>query len=80
METADVKRHITRAIEQAKRRAGERRTRDDEAAKTFEAFLTRTAVPLFRQAANILKAEGYPFTVMTPSGGVRMTSDRLPDD
>jgi hypothetical protein len=80
METADVKRHITRAIEQAKRRAGERRARNDEAAKAFDAFLTRTAVPLFRQVSNILKAENIAFTVFTPSASVRLMSDRSPDD
>jgi hypothetical protein len=80
METADVKRHITRAIEQAKRRAGERRARNDEAAKAFDAFLTRTAVPLFRQVSNILKAENIAFTVFTPSASVRLMSDRSPED
>jgi hypothetical protein len=80
METADVKRHITRAIEQAKRRAGERRARNDEAAKAFDTFLTRTAVPLFRQVSNILKAENIAFTVFTPSASVRLMSDRSPED
>ncbi len=80
METADVKRQIARTIEQAKRRAGERRARNDEAAKTFEAFLARTAVPLFRQVANILKAENITFTIFTPSGSVRLMSDRSTED
>jgi hypothetical protein len=80
METADVRREITRAIEQAKRRAGERRARNDEAAKAFDVFMTRTAVPLFRQVANILKAENIMFTVFTPSGSVRLMSDRSPED
>ena len=30
--------------------------------------------------ANVLKAEGYPFTVSTPSGGLRLASDRGRDD
>lgn len=80
METADVRKQILRAIEQARRRAGERRARNDEAAKAFETFLTRTAVPLFRQAANILKAENVTFTVFTPSGSVRLMSDRSTED
>jgi len=30
--------------------------------------------------ANVLKAEGYLFTVSTPSGGLRLASDRGRDD
>jgi hypothetical protein len=30
--------------------------------------------------ANVLKSEGLPFEVMTPSGGVRLVSDRNRDD
>jgi hypothetical protein len=37
-------------------------------------------VPLFRQVANALKAEGYAFTVFTPSGSVRLMSDRTAED
>jgi hypothetical protein len=37
-------------------------------------------VPLFRQIANALKADGYAFTVFTPSGSVRLMSDRSSDD
>jgi hypothetical protein len=80
METADVRKHLLRTIEQVRRRAADRRTRNDEAAKAFEALLTRTAVPLFRQVANILKAESIAFTVFTPSGSVRMMSDRSTED
>ena len=35
---------------------------------------------MFRQIANILKAEKYPFTVFTPGGSVRLMSDRSNDD
>ncbi len=37
-------------------------------------------MPLFRQVANILKAERYAFSVFTPTGGVRLMSDRSADD
>jgi hypothetical protein len=37
-------------------------------------------VPLFKQLASALKAEGYAFTVFTPGGGVRLMSDRSADD
>ena len=37
-------------------------------------------MPLVRQIANVLKADGYPFTVFTPSGSVRLMSDRRAED
>ncbi|MBZ5556666.1 MAG: hypothetical protein LAO77_05255 [Acidobacteriia bacterium] len=80
METADVRKHLLRTIEHVKHRAAERRARNDEAANAFEVLLNRTAVPLFRQVANILKAEGIAFTVFTPTGSVRMMSDRSTED
>jgi hypothetical protein len=48
--------------------------------KAYEAFLDRTAVPVFRQVANVLRAEAYPFNVFTPGGSVRLVSDRGPDE
>src|SRR4051812_16860932 len=80
METSVVKKRISETIEQAKRTAAERRARADQAAMAYEQFLDTIAVPLFRQVANVLKASGYPFTVFTPSGGVRLMSDRSADD
>ncbi len=80
METAVVRRRVTEAIDKAKRNAGERRARADEAARSYAQFLDAVAVPLVRQVAGVLKASGYPFTVFTPSGGVRLMSDRSADD
>jgi hypothetical protein len=80
METAVVRKRVTETIERAKRSAGERRARADAAARSYEQFLETIAVPLFRQVAGVLKAGGYPFTVFTPSGGVRLMSDRSADD
>ena len=37
-------------------------------------------MPLFRQVANILRADGYLFNVFTPSGSVRLMSDRAAED
>src|SRR5436190_9899783 len=80
MEVSDVRRSIRDTIERGRRRAAERRVRTDEAARAFGRFLDDIAVPLFKQIANVLKIEGYPFTVFTPSGGVRLMSDRSADD
>jgi hypothetical protein len=80
MEIADVRKRIYSTIERAKRRAAERRARGDEAARAYSAFLDTIAVPLFRQIANVLKSEGYPFSLFTPSGSVRLMSDRTAED
>jgi hypothetical protein len=80
METSELRKRLTQTIERAKKQAAERRTRSDEAAQAFDTFLKTTAVPLFRQAANILKSEGYPFNLFTPSGSVRLMSDRVSED
>jgi hypothetical protein len=68
------------AIEQARRDQAERRARVAEARKAYETFLETAAIPVFRMFAGILKAEGLPFEVMTPAGGVRMQSERSRDD
>ena len=80
MEISDVKKRVFETIERAKRTAAERRTRADEASREFDAFLNQIAVPLFRQIASVLKAEGRMFTVFTPGGSVRLMSDRSGDD
>ena len=80
MEISAIKRRVTETIERAKRRAGERRTRADEAGRAYERFLDTTAVPLFRQVANVLRTDGYLFSVFTPSGSVRLMSDRHAED
>lgn len=80
MEISDVRKRLHAAIERAKQRAADRRARGGEAAAAFETFLSNTAVPLFRQVANVLRTEGYLFNVFTPSGSVRLTSDRVAED
>jgi hypothetical protein len=80
MEISDVRRGVRETIDRARRRAAERRKRNDEAALQFERFLNTVAVPLFKQIANVLKIEAYAFTVFTPSGGVRLMSDRSSAD
>jgi hypothetical protein len=80
MEISLVRRRLTETIERAKKQAADRRGRADAAARDFEVFLQKIAVPLFRQIANALKADGYVFTVFTPSGSVRLMSDRAAED
>lgn len=80
METGVVRQRVTHTIERAKRRAQERRLRTDTAHQEFATLLDQVIVPLCRQVAGALKAAGYPFAVITPSGAVRLTSERSGDD
>ena len=80
MEISAVRKRLTETIERAKKQAAGRRGRSDQASRDFEVFLQKIAVPLFRQVANALKADGYAFTVFTPSGSVRLMSDRAAED
>ena len=80
MEIADVRKRLLHMIERAKRQAAERRARTDQGSRAFDAFLETIAVPLFRQVANSLRADGYLFNVFTPSGSVRLMSDRGAED
>ncbi len=80
MEISTVRRRLTETIERAKKQAAERRERSDRASRDFDVFLQKIGVPLLRQVANALKAEGYAFTVFTPSGSVRLMSDRSSSD
>ena len=83
MEISDVKRRVVETIERARRQAAGRRTRNDEAAREYETFLSQTAIPVFKQVSNVLRAEGFAFTVFTPggnAGNVRLMSDRSAED
>jgi hypothetical protein len=79
MESSTVRNRLNQVIEAAKRSAAERRTRNDEASKAYERVL-ESAVPLFKQVAQALKVSGYPFTVFTPGGSVKLMSDKSAED
>jgi len=80
MEISVVRQRILQTIDRAKAAAAERRTRADEAARDYEVFLDRVAVPIFRQVINVLRALGVPFNVFTPGGSVRLMSERSSED
>ena len=80
MEIAIVRQRLLETMDRAKRRAAERRTRKDAAGQAFGVLLEHTAIPLFRQIANVLRAESHVFGVTTPSGSVRLASDRRAED
>lgn len=76
MEISDVRRRVHDTIARAKRHGAERRARAEAASRAFDAFLAGVAVPLMRQIVNVLRADGYLYSVSTPAGAVRLLSDR----
>jgi hypothetical protein len=80
VEVSEVRRQLKHAIDRAKARAQQKRNDAAEAERAYATFLEEIATPTTRMLANALKAEGYPFTVSTPSGGLRLASDRGRDD
>ncbi len=80
MEVSEVRRQLRHAIDRAKARSQQKRQHAADAERAYASFLEDVATPTTRQLANVLKAEGYLFTVSTPSGGLRLASDRSRDD
>lgn len=79
-DVAEVRKRIRAEIDKARRDQADRRVRIAEATRAYDEFLHNAAIPVFRMFANILKSEGLNFEVMTPSGGVRLQSERQRDD
>lgn len=80
MEVSHVRRQVQQAIVAARQQAQLQRQAVAEAERTYAVFLETIAVPVARQLANALKVEGFPFTVFTPGGGLRLAADRGRDD
>src|SRR5215216_1736731 len=71
---------VRRQLKHAMARAQQKRQHAADAERAYAAFLEDVATPTTRMVANVLKVEGYLFTVSTPSGGLRLASDRGRDD
>jgi hypothetical protein len=80
VEVSEVRRQLKHAIDRAKARAQRKRSDAAETERAYATFLEEVATPTTRMLANALKAEGYLFTVSTPSGGLRLAADRGRDD
>ena len=80
MEVSEVRRRLRGVIDQAKRRAADRRARNDEASRAYAAFLPEIAVPAFHAVAQALTGEGHRFKVFTPGESVRLTPEFSPDE
>jgi hypothetical protein len=80
METSAVRRRVQQAMATAKTREQDRKQRAAEATREYATFLEAVATPLLQQVANVLKAEGYAFTVSTPGDTLQLANDRGRDD
>jgi hypothetical protein len=84
MEVSVVRQRLRELLDRSKRPAEERRAarrvQMDAATREYEVFLERIAVPLFKQVANVLRAENYQFDVFTPGGSVRLMAERGNDN
>jgi hypothetical protein len=80
MEISEVRKRVREILDRSQHQADTRRERNDDARRAFERFLEITAVPIVRQVASVLRAEGHLFTIFTPAGIVRMSSDRHSTD
>jgi hypothetical protein len=80
MEISDVRKRVLETLARARAAVRDRRARHDQGAAEYARFLESVAVPVCRQLANALKAEGFTFTLATPSGAIRLASDRSGDE
>ena len=80
MEVSDLRRRLRSAIDDAKKRSVERRTRVDDARRAWERLLPEMAVPTFHTMAGALTAEGHRFKVFTPGEAVRLSLERSAEE
>ena len=80
MEISEIRQRLKQTIDQSRRASAERRKRIDAAANAYERVLERVAIPVFKQFAAALRAEGHLFQVFTPGGGLRLASERSSED
>ena len=79
--TSDIRRLVREAIADAHGKNPDApRARAALAEEAGDALLQRIAAPLFRTVASVLLAEGYRFSVSTPPGAVRLSSQASGDD
>jgi len=80
MEVSRVRQRVQAALNAARDQAQRHRQAVAATETDYARFLVDIATPLAKQVANVLKAEGYSFTVSTPGGGLRIDTERSRDD
>ena len=88
MDTGELRRRILRALEESKNDVALRRTDADAAlrraeaegtARAYDNFLATLAVPMLKQAIDVLKAERQNFVLNAPAGSARIVSEGASD-
>ena len=79
-ELTDLRRRVRQAMQDAKRRAAQRREARDEASKAWDTAVADVVEPAATQMAAALTGEGLPFRLETPRGTIRLVSDRSKND
>jgi hypothetical protein len=79
MDVSDLRKRILRALDDARKDASSRRGVLDEATQAYATFLETLAVPLLKQAVQVLRGEKHTFTLNTPADGARLVSEATPN-
>jgi hypothetical protein len=79
MDSGEIKKRLRQTVDRVRRESAARREVIDGARQEWEGVLEQ-ATPLFRQFVQALRAEGAPFTLGTPAGGLRLDADRRSSD
>jgi hypothetical protein len=80
MESSVVRKRVREAIESARHGAAARRAANDAAGVAWQRGRETVVVPVRRQAAQILRSEGYLLQVSTPGDSVRVSLEKAPQD
>jgi hypothetical protein len=80
MDVAALRKRMLRELDRPGATAAERRVSGDTARQQFARLLDTTIVPLLKQTADILKAEGSLCRVHTPSDHAQLAFDRSSED
>jgi hypothetical protein len=75
MDVSDLRKRILRALDDARKDATARREVVDQASQAYAGFVETRAIPVLKQAVQVLRAEGKTFTLNTPADGPRLVSD-----
>jgi phosphoglycolate phosphatase-like HAD superfamily hydrolase len=80
VEVSAVRKQLQTRVTESRRAAKLRRETISQAQAAYDAFLAQIAVPTAKQLVSALKAEGFAWSVSTPSGMVRLSADTGRDD
>jgi len=79
LDVSDLRKRILRALDEGRKDALSRRSSVDAARGDFATFLENIAVPMLRQAVDVLRSERLLFSVHTPADSARLAADQSPD-